>query len=121
MALLARGSNTHALICTTVLQSATFPNVLQGPMLQENADLHIPTGAGSLTSRGNLMSKGVLEFSIWQESPLLAFPFLKESGSFPYPFIPAPRRRILPFDSPSDTSPQPLATHSVPAWKSSSL
>lgn len=94
MALLARGSNTHALICTAVLQSATFPNALQGPMLQENADLHIPPGAGSLTSRGNLMSKGVLEFSIWQESPLLAFLFLfLKVAPFTYPFIPATVRR----------------------------
>ena len=70
------------------------------------------------------MSEGVLEFSIWQESPSLACLFLKESGSFALSITLYScncDQKTLPFDSPSDTLPQPLTTHTVPAWKSSSL
>lgn len=79
----------EALICTHEY-SQQHCKVLQGPTLKENADMHIPTGAGPLTSRGDLVSKGLLEFSIWQDSPSLAFLFLKVTP-FPYslPFIPA--------------------------------
>lgn len=80
-------------------------------MLQENADLHIPTGAGPLTSRGDLMSKEVLEFSIWQESPSLAFLFLKESGTFPLSITRYScncDQKTLPFELLSDILPQQL-------------
>lgn len=90
-------------------------------MLQENGDLHIPTGAGSLTSRGDLISKRVLEISFWQESSSLSFLFLKEYSSLPLSITLYScncDQKTLPFDSPSDTLLQPSATDSVPAWKS---
>lgn len=67
------------------------------------------------------MHKGVLEYSIWQGSPSLAFLFVKVSFPVSITLFCGCDQETLPSDSPSDTLPQPLATHSVPAYKFLSL
>lgn len=63
------------------------------------------------------MSKGLLEFSIWQESPSIAFLFLKATPLFITLYSSNRDQKILPFGSPFPSH----LLYSIPAWESSPL